>query len=74
MILADYFLSTPSVQWQLGKQLGVNNAVVRLPEDPEFDITNPGEGDGAVRFVKPLAVKAGADFAEAAQFTGQRIR
>lgn len=41
MILSDYFLSTPSVQWQLGKQLGVNHAVVRLPEDPEFDIANP---------------------------------
>jgi len=41
MILSDYFLSTPSVQWQLGKQLGVNHAVVRLPEDPDFDIANP---------------------------------
>lgn len=39
MILSDYFLSTPSVQWQLAKQLGVNHAVVRLPEDPAFDIT-----------------------------------
>ena len=27
-----------------------------------IDITNPGEGDGAVRFVKSLAVKAGADY------------
>lgn len=27
-----------------------------------FDITNPGEGDGAVRFVKSLDVKAGADY------------
>ncbi len=27
-----------------------------------IDIVNPGEGDGAVRFVKPLAVKAGADY------------
>lgn len=41
MILSDYFLSTPSVQWQLAKQLGVNHAVVRLPEDPAFDITCP---------------------------------
>lgn len=41
MILSDYFLSTPGLQWQLSKQLGVNNAVVRLPEDPEFDMTNP---------------------------------
>lgn len=41
MILSDYFLSTPSLQWQLGKQLGVNHAVVRLPEDPDFDMTDP---------------------------------
>ena len=43
MILSDYFLSAPSVQWQLGKQLGVDHAVVRLPEDPEFDISNPAD-------------------------------
>ena len=40
MILSDYFLSAPSVQWQLAKQLGVSHAVVRLPEDAEFDITS----------------------------------
>ena len=40
MILSDYFLSAPSVQWQLAKQLGVSHAVVRLPEDAEFDMTN----------------------------------
>ncbi len=40
MILADYFLSTPGVQWQLAKQVGVNHAVVRLPEDDAFDMTN----------------------------------
>lgn len=41
MILSDYFLSQPSLQWQLAKQLGVNHAVVRLPETPEFDMTAP---------------------------------
>lgn len=41
MLLSDYFLSTPSIQWQLSRQLGVNHAVVRLPEDPEFDIADP---------------------------------
>ena len=42
MILSDYFLSTPDLQWQLAAQLGVRYATTRLPEDPEFDITNPG--------------------------------
>ncbi len=27
-----------------------------------IDITNPGEGDGAIRFVKSLSVQAGADY------------
>lgn len=62
MILSDYFLSTPSVQWQLGKQLGVNHAVVRLPEDPDFDITNPAHIKSvADRFkaagIQPLVVE-----------------
>lgn len=41
MILTDYFRSTPSVQWKLAKQIGVNHAVVRLPED--LDITSRSE-------------------------------
>lgn len=40
MILTDYFRSTPDLQWTLAKQLGVNHAVVRLPEDDDFDITD----------------------------------
>lgn len=40
MILADYFLSTPNIQWDYAKQCGVSNAVVRLPEDDEFDLTS----------------------------------
>ena len=34
--------SRPSeLQWQRSKQVGVNHAVVRLPEDPGFDMTDP---------------------------------
>lgn len=40
MILTDYFESTPNRQWQLAKQVGINHATVRLPEDPYFDETN----------------------------------
>ena len=43
MILADYFLSEPGRQWDLALQLGVRHAVVRLPEDPGFDITDAGQ-------------------------------
>ena len=41
MILTDYFLSEPSLAWQLAKQAGVRHAVVRLPEDEAFDMTDP---------------------------------
>ena len=41
MILTDYFLSEPSLAWQLAKQVGVRHAVVRLPEDEAFDMTDP---------------------------------
>lgn len=40
MILADYFLSQPDLQWKLVKQIGVNHAVVRLPETDDFDMTD----------------------------------
>ena len=43
MILSDYFLSTPNRQWDLALQLGVRHAVVRLPEDRDFDITDSGQ-------------------------------
>ncbi len=43
MILADYFLSTPNKQWDLALQLGVRHAVVRLPEDRDFDLTDAGQ-------------------------------
>lgn len=40
MILTDYFESAPSLQWRLAKQMGVNHAVWRLPDDPDFDVTD----------------------------------
>lgn len=62
MILTDYFLSTPGVQWELARQVGVRHAVVRLPEDADFDITNPEHIRGvAEQFkregLKPLVVE-----------------
>lgn len=41
MLLTDYFLSEKNIQWDYAKQCGVNHAVVRLPEDAGFDLTNP---------------------------------
>jgi len=41
MILTDYFRSSPDLSWDIGRQLGVRYGTVRLPEDPDFDITSP---------------------------------
>lgn len=40
MILTDYLLSERNISWDYAKQVGVNNGVIRLPEDNDFDITN----------------------------------
>lgn len=40
MILADYFKSEHDLCWDYAKQCGVENAVVRLPETKDFDITD----------------------------------
>lgn len=40
MILTDYFKSTHDITWDFAKQCGVVNGVIRLPENPEFDITD----------------------------------
>ena len=40
MILSDYFTSKYNLTWDYAKQCGVNHGVIRLPEDPDFDITD----------------------------------
>ena len=40
MILTDYFLCEKDTQWEFAKQCGVDHAVIRLPETPDFDITD----------------------------------
>jgi mannonate dehydratase len=40
MILTDYLLCQPSIQWQYARQLGIEHAVIRLPEDDRFDFAD----------------------------------
>ena len=40
MILADYLRSAPDASWTIATQCGVKHAVIRLPEDPGFDVTS----------------------------------
>lgn len=41
MLLTDYFRSEHDITWDYAKQCGVNHGVIRLPEDPSFDVANP---------------------------------
>lgn len=40
MILTDYLRSEPDMTWDMALQCGVNHGVIRLPEDPDFDVTS----------------------------------
>lgn len=40
MILTDYLLPAPSLQWQYASQAGVRHSVLRLPDDDTFDLTD----------------------------------
>ncbi len=41
MILTDYFRSQPDATWDFALQSGVRHGVIRLPEDADFDLTDP---------------------------------
>ena len=41
MILTDYFRSQPDATWDFALQCGVHHGVIRLPEDDDFDLTDP---------------------------------
>ncbi len=40
MILTDYFRAEPDLQWDYARQAGVEHAVLRLPEDEQFEYTD----------------------------------
>lgn len=40
MILTDYYRSTPDLTWNIGRQCGITLGTIRLPETPDFDVTN----------------------------------
>lgn len=40
MILTDYLRHEEGIEWDYALQCGVTNAVIRLPETPEFDVTD----------------------------------
>lgn len=57
MILTDYFKSDRDLCWDFAKQCGVENAVVRLPENSEFDITDFGHWETVYKKFTDFGVK-----------------
>lgn len=62
MILADYFYPTPDLTWDFATQCGVNHGVIRLPEIPDFDLTDRSHWDSLCdkfrsRGITPLVVE-----------------
>ena len=62
MILTDNLQCTKSIQWDYARQCGVRHAVIRLPEAPEFDVTDAAHWDAVCgRFeaegIHPLVVE-----------------
>ena len=45
MLLTDYFRSEKDLAWEVAKQCGVEHAVIRLPEDADFDLTDKSHWD-----------------------------
>ncbi len=62
MILTDYFRSKRDITWDYAKQCGVEHGVIRLPEDPGFDICDRRHWETVYhRFmdfgIKPLVIE-----------------
>jgi mannonate dehydratase len=62
MILTDYLLCEKNIQWQYARQLGIEHAVIRLPEDDRFDVTDLSHWQGihdrfSAEGLKPVVVE-----------------
>lgn len=62
MILTDYFYPDHNITWDMAVQCGVHHGVIRLPEAPDFDLTDPGHWESLCsRFrsagIQPLVVE-----------------
>ena len=62
MILTDYLLPEPGMQWDYALQAGVTHAVIRLPEDGSFDESDPSHWKALVdrylqKGLRPIVVE-----------------
>lgn len=57
MLLTDYLRSERDLTWDYAKQCGVNHGVIRLPENPEFDISNKFHWDTVYKKFTDFGIK-----------------
>lgn len=62
MIVADYFRSKKDITWEYARQCGVSHGVIRLPEEPDFDICDKSHWESVhKRFtdfgLKPIVIE-----------------
>lgn len=49
MLITDFLRNEPDITWEYAKQCGVRHAVIRLPEDPAFEMGNPAHWQALYR-------------------------
>lgn len=57
MILTDYLRSEKDITWDFAKQCGVNDGVIRLPEDDEFDICDKSHWQSVYKTFTDYGIK-----------------
>lgn len=57
MILTDYLRSKRDITWDYAKQCGVDHGVIRLPEDPEFDICEKSHWESVQKRFTDFGIK-----------------
>lgn len=57
MILTDYLRSKRDITWDYAKQCGVSHGVIRLPEDPEFDICEKSHWESVQKRFMDFGIK-----------------
>ena len=57
MILTDYFRYPRDMTWDYARQLGVTQGTIRLPETPDFDITDESHWAAVCRDFEDFGIK-----------------
>lgn len=57
MIITDYLRSNRDITWDYAKQCGVNHGVIRLPENPEFHVSDKSHWQSVYKAFADFGIK-----------------